>query len=94
MEAMTSPRKPTTPAGQPAKAVTYQHTMIFGFIAAMVVFVSTVIFTQAWKSLTALGLSVLYTAITFVVVTAVAALLNWVTRNDTQHENTEFPVLK
>ena len=30
----------------------------------------------------------------FVVVTAVAALLNWVTRNDTQHENTEFPVLK
>lgn len=94
MGAMTSPRKPSAPAVPTDTAVTYQHTMIFGFIAAMVVFISTVIFTQAWKSLTALGLSVLYTVITFVVVTAVAALLNWIMRNDTQHENTEFPVLK
>ena len=82
------------PAEEPTKDVTYQHALIFGFIAAMVVFLSTLIFTQAWKSLTALGLSVLYAAVTFVVVSAVAALLNWIGRNDTQHESTEFPVLK
>lgn len=81
------------PAERAPQDVTYQHALMFGVIAGLVVFISTLIFTQAWRSLTALGLCVLYTLITFVVVSGIAALLNWVTRNDTQHEATEFPML-
>ncbi len=84
---------PAGPAGRPGKDVTNQDALVFGFIAAMVVFVSTLVFTKAWTSLTALGLVVLYTLITFAVVSLSALGMQWLTRNDKQHENRDFPVL-
>ena len=74
-------------------AVNFRDVLLFGFIASMSVFAITTVVLQTWRSLHNVGVSVLLTLITFVVVSGVAALLHLVTRNDTSQQDAQYPVL-
>lgn len=76
-----------------SKAVSYKDTWTFGIIAGLVVFVSTLIFTRAWQSFTAIGLVLLYTVITFLVVTGMAALMNYIVSKDKTYHDPDKPVM-
>ena len=61
-------------------------------VAAAVVLVTTIIVTRGWADLKAIGLCLLYTAITFVVFSGITLLLGRILRNQ-EMKDPDRPVL-
>lgn len=86
------------PNGTPGRhhlAVPYSDAVRFGAVCGVVVALVTFIVTAAWRSLAAVGFSLLYGVIAFVVVAGVASLLNWIVsrRKDDSRGEIDRPVL-
>lgn len=77
----------------PSKAVSYKDTYTFGIITGLIVFVLTMIFTRGWQSFERFGLVLLYTAITAIVVTGLAALMNYIVSKDKTVHDPDSPVM-
>lgn len=87
-----SPKKPGS--HDRSAAVPYKDAVIFGVIAAWIVLIVTLIVTQAWRSFTLLGYSLLYSVIAFAVCTGGAVLMNKVVSGQQHKDSVDGPVLK
>ncbi|WP_349826709.1 hypothetical protein [Brevibacterium litoralis] len=89
----SSPR--STGTGAPAdRPVGFQDALVFGAVAAGVVFVITLLVTKAWLDPRLLGYVAIYAAVAFVSVSGISALLHLVTRKSTEKQrDQQFPVL-
>ncbi len=74
--------------------MSYKDALKVGLVCGVVVLVLSIIVTRAWQDGTAFGFAFIYGGAAFVLVSAMACLLNWVMRNDTQNEDQTYPILK
>lgn len=81
MGTMDSTSHAQQPAAEPQRNqrhVPVKECLGMGCVAAALVLVMTFIFTHAYESSKAMMLVLLYTAITFVAVSGISVLLNWI----------------
>ncbi|WP_231443685.1 hypothetical protein [Brevibacterium zhoupengii] len=77
-----------------SSTVSYKDALKVGLVCGVVVLVLAIIVTRAWQDGTAFGFAFIYAGAAFVLVSAMACILNWVMRNDTQNEDQTYPILK
>ena len=76
-----------------SKAVSYKDAYTCGINTGLIVFVLTMIFTRGWQSFERFGLVLLYTAVTAIVVTGLAALMNYIVSKDKTVHDPDSPVM-
>ena len=81
-------------AKKSSSTVSYKDALKVGLVCGVAVLILSMIVTRAWQDSGAFGFSLIYAGVAFVLVTALASVLNWGMRNDTQNDDQSYPVLK
>lgn len=81
-------------AKKSSSTVSYKDAFKVGLVCGVAVLILSIVVTRAWQDPAAFGFALIYAGVAFVAVTALASVLNWALRNDTQNDDQSYPILK
>lgn len=81
-------------AKKSTSTVSYADALKVGLVCGIAVLILSIVVTRAWQDPAAFGFAFIYAGVALVLVSALASVLNWALRNDTQNDDQTYPVLK